>query len=60
MGRIEPMTRRTFNRLLRAVLALVALALAAYEHSASGFNALTGLFLFLAVFLGFQAVTGAG
>jgi hypothetical protein len=60
VGRIEPMTRRNFNRWLRVVLALVALVLAAYEYSASGFNAATGLFLFLAVFLGFQAITGAG
>ncbi|MCL6481453.1 MAG: hypothetical protein K6U02_06970 [Firmicutes bacterium] len=54
------MTRHTLRRVLRAVLALVALALAAYEYSASGLNAQAGLFLFLGIFLGFQAMTGAG
>jgi hypothetical protein len=53
-------TRRNVNRVLRAGLALLALVLAGYEYSSSGFNALTGLFLFLAALLGFQAATGAG
>lgn len=54
------MTKRNINRLIRGALALVALALAAYQYSSEGFSGPTALFLLLAAFLGFQAATGAG
>jgi heme A synthase len=54
------MTKRNINRLIRGLLALVALALAAYQYSSEGLSGTTALFLFLTGFLGFQAATGAG
>lgn len=54
------MTRRNFNRVLRAMLALLALVLAGYEYSLTGFNASLALYLFLAALLGLQAAAGAG